>query len=117
MSRRSLSDISPVVRTLAAKFVDDVTHAALAVLAEILPLRLKNVSAGHASSIRRRSALGAQVNAVDTALLKRYEAQLTQHRDMQCKHIDDDGKRCEERSRGPRFHYLCKTHEAVREKN
>jgi hypothetical protein len=30
-------------------------------------------------------------------------------RDMQCRH-EDDGERCQERSKGPRFHFLCAEH-------
>jgi hypothetical protein len=30
---------------------------------------------------------------------------------MRCRHTDAGGNRCKERSRGPRFHFLCKKHE------
>ncbi len=31
-------------------------------------------------------------------------------RDMRCKHVGRDGKRCRSRSKGPRFRYLCDQH-------
>ena len=30
--------------------------------------------------------------------------------DMQCRHTNKSGERCENPSTGPRFHYLCKDH-------
>jgi hypothetical protein len=97
MVSRSLGDaISLLVQPLTAQFVNSIVNTVLEVIADEMKLL---------AAARRPRAVKATRTTEAVKATKKSDGA------MRCKFVSADGKRCKERSRGPRFHYLCKTHE------
>jgi len=102
------------IEPLVMRFVREVVDAVVRVFTNTLGTQIggmpRRALQAKATRVRRKLIRGEEVSADEMALLKRYEALPTRY-SMQCQHVDKNGKHCTNRSRGPRFHYLCIEHD------